>query len=102
MTTKTRNIVIIVALLLIIFALILSNPLRAVDEGTSLSVQFAAGAVEQFGRSRRLEAVLEGSGPRPGAGAFQVRVNVTEREQRYGDGAILEVTALVLITGELE
>lgn len=33
MTTKTRNIVIIVALLLIIVALILSNPLRAVDEG---------------------------------------------------------------------
>jgi len=33
MTTKTRNIVIIVALLLIIFALILSNPLRAVDKG---------------------------------------------------------------------
>lgn len=33
MTTKTRNIVIIVALLLVTFSLILSTPLRAVDEG---------------------------------------------------------------------
>lgn len=33
MTTKTRNIVIIVALLLVILALILSTLLRAVDEG---------------------------------------------------------------------
>ena len=33
MTTKSRNIVIIVALLLIILALLLGTPLRAVDEG---------------------------------------------------------------------
>ena len=33
MTTKSRNIVIIVALLLIILALLLDTPLRAVDEG---------------------------------------------------------------------
>ncbi len=33
MTTKTRNIVIIVALLLVIFSFFLSTPLRAVDGG---------------------------------------------------------------------
>ena len=33
MTTKTRNIVIIVALLLVIFSLLLSTSLRAVDGG---------------------------------------------------------------------
>jgi len=35
MTTKTRNIVIIVALLLVLLALFLSTPLGAVDRGTA-------------------------------------------------------------------
>ena len=101
MTTKTRNIVIVVALLLVIFALILSTPLRAVDEDKAspssslpapLSSLDAAGGWKLSGKGQ--------AGPGPGAGAFQVRVNVTEWGQGLGDGAAPEVTALVF-AGEL-
>lgn len=101
MTTKTRNIVIAVALLLVIFALILSTPLRAVDEGkaspsSSLPVPLSnLDAADGWKLSGKGQA-----GPRPGAGAFQMRAKVTEWGQGLGDGAVPEVTALVL-AGEL-
>ena len=61
MTTKTRNIVIIVALLLVIFALLLSSLLRAVDEGQAspssslparLSSLDVAGGWKLFGKGQ--------------------------------------------------
>ena len=46
-----------------------------------------------------MKAAWEGSGRiKVWGGSFQVRVSVTEWEQRFRDGAIPEVTALVLFS----
>ena len=66
MTTKTRNVVIIIALLLVIFAFILSAPFSAEDDKESLNVRLVEGVGRLFGGVERLEAMRDGPGPRSG------------------------------------
>ncbi len=66
MTTKTRNIVIIIALLLITFSFILSTTLYAEANGDRLINRLAERVDELLGRVERRGAIREGPGPRSG------------------------------------
>ena len=98
MTTKTRNIITVVALLLVTFALvaftlILSTSLHAMNEGKASPSSSLPAPLRSLDAPGGWKLSGKGqAGPRPGAEAFQVRVDMTEWEQRFGDGAILEVT----------
>ena len=68
MTTKSRNIVIIVALLLIILALLLGTPLRAVDKGKASPSSSLPARLIILDAAAGWKLSGEGqAGPRPGA-----------------------------------